>query len=70
MRLPKQAHKNANPDSRQTNQLQNEYKLTQKPELAFYQIQTFTWQKKGILSQKENYTYFAIFDLFGNFIIS
>ena len=53
MRLPKQAHKNENPDSRQTNQLQNGYNLTQKPEFAFYQIQTFTWQKREYFPKKK-----------------
>ena len=46
VRLTKRTHKNANSDSRKTNPLQNGYNRTQKSEFAFYQIQTFAYQKR------------------------
>ena len=41
MRLPKQAHKNADPNSRQTNFVQNGVTTIVQKESAFYQIQQY-----------------------------
>ena len=59
VRPPKQAHKNANFDSRQTNQLQEGYPFTNKGKFAFYQIYPlFVMQKKmGIPYTKKSTLY-------------
>ena len=61
VRLPEQTHKNANPNSRQTN-LRKAVFHTRKLELAFCQMQFPDMSKKDILFPKRKLYRFALFD--------
>jgi len=64
MRLPKQTHKNANSDSRQTNLLQNRYNLLrQKGGICILSNSIFDATRKDIpFPKKKAIPAFAIFD--------
>ena len=53
MRLPKQTHKNANSDSRQTNHLQNRYNLLNKAGICILSNSIFVHREKGYTFSKK-----------------